>query len=88
MVRYNRVGLRFNMEQSSTDPEATVITHAGKQITVFMSLEDLDQRWYNWQMKGLKIQDAFRELSSSHREFFQTGITPEEWEEIFKENDE
>lgn len=31
------------------------------------------------------IQDAFPHLSADEREFLLTGITPEEWDELYKE---
>jgi hypothetical protein len=34
---------------------------------------------------GTLAQDAFPTLSSDDREFLMTGITPEEWENTFKE---
>jgi hypothetical protein len=37
---------------------------------------------------GAMVQDAFPQLSPAQREFFKTGITPEEWDEAFKEEDE
>lgn len=36
---------------------------------------------------GAMIQDAFPQLSPSEREFFKTGITPEEWDAAFGEED-
>ena len=32
---------------------------------------------------GTLIQDAMPNLSADEREFIKTGITPEEWEELF-----
>ena len=34
-------------------------------------------------LNGEKIQDALSYLSPAQREFIKTGITPEEWTEIF-----
>ena len=34
------------------------------------------------------VQDIFPELSAEHREFIMTGITPEEWNAIFGEEEE
>jgi hypothetical protein len=36
-----------------------------------------------WQ-EGELIQNAFPMLSAGEREFIKTGITPEEWDEMFK----
>ena len=35
--------------------------------------------------EGKMIQDAFPDLSPDQREFILTGITSEEWEELFPE---
>ena len=36
---------------------------------------------------GALIQDAMPNVSADDREFLMTGITPEEWEEIFGKKD-
>lgn len=33
--------------------------------------------------RGLNIQHAFPDLTPAEREFFMTGITEEEWKELF-----
>lgn len=38
-------------------------------------------------MEGKLIQDAMPNLTADQREFIMTGITPEEWDETFKENE-
>jgi hypothetical protein len=40
-----------------------------------------------WQQPGVLIQDALPHLSLDDREFLMTGITPEEWDEHFSEED-
>ena len=37
--------------------------------------------------KGMKAQHAFANLTPAEREFFMTGITAEEWNNTFKEED-
>lgn len=41
----------------------------------------------NYYKGGLLIQDAFPNLSSAEREFIKTGITPDEWNETFKDEE-
>lgn len=42
-----------------------------------------------WRYGGTEhIQDVFPELSSDEREFLMTGVTAEEWEEIFGVDEE
>ena len=38
--------------------------------------------------RGALIQNAFPNLTDSQREFFKTGITQEEWDEMFCDADE
>ena len=44
-------------------------------------------KWANGDMKG-HIQNIFPELSDAQREFLLTGITGEEWDAIFADDDE
>lgn len=37
--------------------------------------------------RGTMVQDAFPHLSADDREFILTGITPQEWEETFGDNE-
>jgi hypothetical protein len=45
-----------------------------------------EQEVANWE-KGMLIQEAMPNLSPDHREFLMTGITKEEWDELFLEPD-
>lgn len=38
--------------------------------------------------QGLLIQDAFPNLSADQREFFMTGVTPEEWNLAFGDDED
>lgn len=38
--------------------------------------------------RNAKIQNTFPQLTDDQREFLMTGITPDEWNEIFKDHDE
>jgi hypothetical protein len=37
--------------------------------------------------KRTLIQDAFPDLTADQREFIMTGITPEEWDQMFSNSD-
>ena len=39
-------------------------------------------------LNGALIQDAFPDLNADDREFFKTGITSEEWDAMFAEEEE
>jgi uncharacterized protein YlzI (FlbEa/FlbD family) len=85
--RINPLGLRYVI-YVDTDPNKTVISLSGKRIIVDCSLEEISERWYNWQMKGQLIQHAFNNLTDSQREFLMTGLTDAEWDEAFKDESE
>ena len=45
-----------------------------------------EQQMANYEA-GMHIQDAMPNLSADDREFILTGITPEQWDEIFGEEE-
>ena len=45
---------------------------------------DITPEQYNKWEGGMHIQDAAPNLSADHREFIMTGITPDEWNNIFQ----
>jgi hypothetical protein len=45
-----------------------------------------ETQYNNW-ISGMLIQNAMPNLSADDREFLISGITPEEWDEHFKEID-
>jgi hypothetical protein len=53
---------------------------SGKYNTKEIEINDV--QYDNW-MSGQLIQDAMPHLSADDREFIKSGITPEEWEQIF-----
>jgi hypothetical protein len=54
------------------------LTGKVRTLDIPVTQEQLDS-WAN----GRLIQDAMPHLSADDREFIITGITPEEWDEIF-----
>jgi len=62
-----------------------VSTISGKENT--MDLPITQMQVYRWQQGG-SIQDVFPELSNEEREFLKSGITPEEWKELWKNSEE
>ena len=61
---------------------ATKVTVGNKSIIINENIEYMRQAYYYWQL-GHHIQDAFKKLSADEREFLLTGITPEEWAQMF-----
>lgn len=57
----------------------------GKEHTREINVTDAQLfAWHN----GAYIQDAMPDVSAEDREFLMTGITPEEWDEMWKEDQE
>lgn len=52
------------------------------------SQDEFDKRLIAWKDGKLLIQDAFPEISPSAREFIQTGMTTEEWNNYLNYEDE
>jgi len=54
---------------------------SGKVRTMDLNVTEEQLNRYN--SGRFTIQDCFPNLSADEREFIKTGITPEEWEEVF-----
>jgi hypothetical protein len=52
------------------------------------ALDITEAQVYDWVNGGVSIQDAMPHLSPAEREFLMTGITAEEWDSMFSEEDE
>ena len=64
--------------------------HSGEMNSVILNLDVIDfaVRFQTWIQRKELIQDLFPSLSSDEREFIQTGITRDEWDEIFGDESE
>lgn len=83
-TRYNSMGLKYVIFEENGK---TRIVQGKNNITVEQSLETISGCWYMWTMRGKPVQEAFSCLNADEREFIMTGITPEKWNEIFKETE-
>ena len=86
ILRISPRGLEFHITEVMEGCEIRMVG-TEKHIIVAEKLERLSAAWYQWEMNDLHIQDAFPFLKPSEREFILTGITPEEWLEIFPPED-
>ena len=86
VTRVNNIGLKFKLTEESY--KETLVTLGNKAYLMKVSLPIFLAAWYQWQMKGMFIQDAFSMLTDDEREFLMTGITSEQWNEIFKDKEE
>ena len=58
----------------------SMATGVTRELDIPVTQEQVDGR-----MDGAMVQYAFPSLTAGQREFLMTGITDEEWEEIFPE---
>ena len=56
------------------------------RMEIPLTPKEYGERATLWQT-GMLIQDAFPMLSADEREFIKTGITPEEWDAAFGEEE-
>lgn len=57
-------------------------TFSGKMNTMTLNVDMADYK--KWREGGELIQRAMPYLSAGEREFLMTGVTPTEWDELFK----
>lgn len=90
--RVNALGLSYQISAiGNTGPTTITLiqqTRPPKQISVNHPFETINRAWFKWMMRGDKIQDAFFFLNADEREFLITGITPEEWAALFKDDED
>lgn len=54
--------------------------------TITLDIDVTQEQIVNWQ-DGQLIQEAMPNLTPDEREFIKTGVTAEEWERVFREED-
>ena len=72
------------------DPNKTYFKHAinPSRTAVFdIPSEKFGKRMEAWANGNGLIQDVFPELSADEREYILTGISPEEWDSMFSDED-
>ena len=60
----------------------SIISGQSNVMNLDVTHEEID----NWQ-NGMLIQDACPRLNADEREFLMTGITPDEWNNMFGEDE-
>jgi hypothetical protein len=57
-------------------------------ITRTLDIPVTHEQLYEWQQRGAMIQNAMPNLTAAQREFLMTGVTEEEWKEMWGKEDE
>jgi hypothetical protein len=69
----------------------TMLIERTSPITMANHIWDIDvtqQQLDNYYYMGYLVQQAFPHLSPEEREFIKTGITPEEWDDMFGDDED
>ena len=88
--RVNRAGVQYRLSEvfgPTSNPKVSIRTGNKQMILTGITIQQMNQGWYNWMVEDMFIQDAFPFMTRSEREFLQTGILPDEWDAIFKDKD-
>lgn len=65
--------------------ELTKTNFLGKTNTMQLNISEEEfEECSKKHQSGMAVQDAFPMLNADEREFILTGLTPEEWDNLFK----
>tara|TARA_R110001592_G_scaffold52911_5_gene162344 strand:- start:4388 stop:4636 length:249 start_codon:yes stop_codon:yes gene_type:complete len=67
-----------------------MLIHKVSPITNKLNAMEIDvtcSQIYDWEVEGMLIQQAMPNLTADEREFIKTGITPQEWDDMFGDED-
>jgi hypothetical protein len=87
IYRISPKGLEFNITELEGGRLELRLAGTTKLIIIEATLEQFSASFYRWLVNRVFVQDAFKYLSNEEREFLITGITPDEWKEMFGEQD-
>jgi hypothetical protein len=82
-----RVEFNSNMNETFTLARVSPITGNLNEVEIPMTIEAYALGMRAWK-KGALIQDAFPTLPAPIREFIMSGITPQEWDDMFGMGDD
>lgn len=66
----------------------SILDGKARTIEIPLTESEFSLACYRWVEGGLMIQDAFPTLTPAQREFIKTGITEEQWAEVFQDFEE
>jgi hypothetical protein len=87
VLRKNKLGMNYRITQARGE-QFTRVRTGDKEMRFNTTVGDMNRGWYKWFQEGKLIQDAFPFLTSDEREFIQSGITPMEFAELFKDEEQ
>lgn len=86
----NPHGLVFNVETLCANRNAVKVSlkeYPNKIVDVPMSLDSFVARWALWRTCDQTVDAAFHDMPITIRDFFQMGVHPTEWAEMFSGTD-
>ena len=80
--RHNYSRYRVDGVEDVTKTERTKLCAVTGEM--YRVVVDIKSAW-NWMSNGMLIQDAMPDLTLEQREFLISGLTPEEFKELYKD---
>jgi hypothetical protein len=92
IVFTNPHGLSFNVETVCSNRNMVKVslrTYPNKIVDVPMHMDDFNSHWREWvdNNSNVSVDVAFADLPITIRDFFQMGVHPSEWAEMFSGTD-
>jgi hypothetical protein len=87
-IRENRLGMKYLISEVSRKEVSIQLKGTEKIIFVKVPILSILAAWYKWQILDKFIQEAFDFLNDNERDFILSGLSFQEWNEIYGENGE
>lgn len=92
VIHTNPHGLVFNVETVCSNRNAVKVSlrnYPNKVVDVPMHMDDFHSHWQEWiaPNSNVSVDIAFGDLPITVRDFFQMGVHPSEWTEMFSGTD-
>lgn len=86
--RENRLGMKYLIREVGYREIVIQLKGTDKAFLIKSPMQVILAAWYKWQILDQRIQEAFAFLNDDEREFILSGLTPDDWNRIFKNEDE
>lgn len=87
-MKENRLGMKYLIREVGYKEIVIQLKGTDKAFLIKAPMQVILAGWYKWQILDQRIQEAFSFLNDDEREFILSGLTPDDWNRIFKNEDE
>lgn len=87
-MRENRLGMKYLIREVSHKEIVVQLLGSEKALLIKCPMQVILAAWYKWQILDQRIQVAFEFLNDDEREFILSGLTSDEWNKIFPEEEQ